>query len=104
MVDPNATYTRMEDSSSQLQSSDLDFEQTAQDAPYHQDTGDLMELIIDTRADIGCADCKLSQTCEKQTKSHWSSVNRLIWYLKSIRNIGIAFRVLLLRLVWVQWD
>ena len=92
MVDANPTCTPMEVNSPHLESSDLDPEQPAHDVPYRQAIGCLMYLMIGTRPDIGYAVGKLSQYCEKPTKSNWSSVKRVLRYLKGTRNIGITFR------------
>ena len=48
--------------------------------------------MIGTRPDIGYAVGKLSQYCEKPTKSHWSSVKRVLCYLKGTCNIGKPFK------------
>ena len=91
MADSNPVCTPMEISSSKILSTDSDLQELAQGVPYRQAIGSLMYLMIGTRPDIGYAIGKLSQYCEKPLKSHWSSIKRVLRYIKGTRNVGIKY-------------
>ena len=91
MADAKPVSTPMEVSSSKISSATSDLQELAQDVPYRQAIGSLMYLMIGTRPDIGYAVGKLSQYCEKPLKSHWSSVKRVLRYIKGTRNVGIQY-------------
>ena len=91
MADANPMSTPMEVSSFKISSSNTDPEERAHNVPYRQAIGSLMYLMIGTRPDIGFAVGKLSQYCEQPLKSHWSSIKRVLRYIKGTRNLGITY-------------
>ena len=91
ITDSNAMSTPMEITSSKPSSTDMYQEQLAHDVPYRQAIGSLMYLMVGTRPDICYAVGKLSQYRENPLKSHWSSVKRVLRYIKSTQQIGISY-------------
>ena len=63
----------------------------AKDLPYRQVIGSLMYLMIGSRPDLAFAIGKLSQHAESPSNFHWIWAKRVLRYLNSTRDYGMAF-------------
>ena len=64
------------------------------DVPYRQGVGCLMYTTIITRPDIAYAVNKVSLFQERPRQSHWTTVKRIMRYLKRTKNFGLYYRSL----------
>lgn len=59
--------------------------------PYREAVGNLMYLHVVSRPDIGFAINIAARALENPTKNHWSSVKRIIRYVKGTIDLGLLY-------------